>query len=87
LSGRCHVSTDKDEWKNIGGRESVFDGAPWAVYLPPLIPYRAEAVTERLELAIASAPAREWSRNSFARKTLKLRYRARGTLSERYTLS
>ena len=30
LSGRCHVSTDKHEWRNIGERESVFDGAPWA---------------------------------------------------------
>jgi 5-deoxy-glucuronate isomerase len=57
LSGRCRVSTDKDEWRNIGERESVFDGAPWAVYLPPRTPYCVEAMTERLEMAVTSTPA------------------------------
>jgi 5-deoxy-glucuronate isomerase len=59
LSGRCRVSTDKDEWKDIGERTTVFDGAPWAVYLPPQTPYRVEAISERLELAVTSAPADE----------------------------
>ncbi|MDQ4004405.1 MAG: 5-deoxy-glucuronate isomerase [Actinomycetota bacterium] len=57
LSGLCHVSTEGDEWRNVGGRESVFEGAPSALYLPPRTRYRAEAATERLELAVASAPA------------------------------
>jgi 5-deoxy-glucuronate isomerase len=57
LSGLCHVSTERDEWRNIGERESVFDGAPCALYLPPEISYRVEAVTEHLELAVTAAPA------------------------------
>lgn len=57
LSGLCHVSTEKDEWRNIGERESVFDGAPCALYLPPGTHYSVEAVTEKLELAVTSAPA------------------------------
>jgi 5-deoxy-glucuronate isomerase len=56
LSGLCHISADGDEWRNVGGRESVFDGAPCSLYLPPRRPYRVQAVG-RLELAVASAPA------------------------------
>jgi 5-deoxy-glucuronate isomerase len=55
LSGRCTVSAGDERWE-IGGRKSVFDGAPYALYLPPGTDYRIEAVTD-LELAIASAPA------------------------------
>jgi 5-deoxy-glucuronate isomerase len=54
LSGYCTISTD-DEWRGIGERDSVFEGRPYAVYLPPGTDYRIEAVTY-LELAVASAP-------------------------------
>jgi 5-deoxy-glucuronate isomerase len=58
LSGYCTISTaDGDEWRDIGGRDSVFEGAPYALYLPPGTDYRVEAVTH-LELAVASASAR-----------------------------
>ncbi len=57
LSGRCHVSTNREEWRNIGERITVFDGAPYAVYLPAQTHYRVDAVTEQLELAVTSAPA------------------------------
>jgi 5-deoxy-glucuronate isomerase len=57
LSGYCNVSTsDGDEWRGIGERDSVFEGQPYAVYLPPGTDYGIEAVTN-LELAVASAPA------------------------------
>ena len=56
LSGRCAVSTEKDEWGEIGERESVFDGPPHALYLPPGTEYRVEATTD-LEIAVCSAPA------------------------------
>jgi 5-deoxy-glucuronate isomerase len=56
LSGTCTVSAGDEEWEEIGGRESVFDGAPYALYLPPGTDYRIEALTD-LELAVASAPA------------------------------
>lgn len=58
LSGQCNVSTEGEEWSNIGGRESVFDGAPCALYLPPGTAYRVEAVTG-LELAGTSSPAEQ----------------------------
>jgi 5-deoxy-glucuronate isomerase len=56
LSGRCTVSTGDVGWQGIGGRESIFDGAPYAVYLPPGVGYEIESVTD-VEVAIASAPA------------------------------
>ncbi len=56
LSGTCTVSAGDEEWKDIGGRESVFEGPPYAVYLPPGTEYTLQASTE-LEIAVASAPA------------------------------
>ena len=58
LSGYCDVSTAQEEWRGIGERDSVFEGPPHAVYLPPGTDYRIEAVTY-LELAVCSAPASE----------------------------
>jgi hypothetical protein len=58
LSGLCNGSTEGEEWRNIGGRESVFDGVPCALYLPPGTAYRVEAVTG-LELAVTSSPAEQ----------------------------
>jgi 5-deoxy-glucuronate isomerase len=57
LSGRCDVSTESDEWR-FGERESVFEGPPHALYLPPGTGYRVEATTD-LELAVCSAPAEQ----------------------------
>ncbi len=57
LSGYCTVSTAGGEWRDIGGREGVFDGAPHALYLPPGTGYRIQATTD-LEIAVCSAPAR-----------------------------
>jgi 5-deoxy-glucuronate isomerase len=56
LSGTCHVSAGGEQWRDVGGRESVFEGLPDAVYLPPATEYTLEASTE-LEIAVASAPA------------------------------
>ena len=56
LSGTCNVSAGDEAWEDVGGRESVFDGPPDAVYLPPGTDYTVGASTE-LELAVASAPA------------------------------
>ena len=56
LSGYCTISADRGEWRDVGSRESVFDGAPHALYLPPSTEYRIEATTD-LEIAVCSAPA------------------------------
>lgn len=57
LSGRCNVATADTEWEDLGERESVFDGAPYAVYLPPNVTYQIEATSDELEIAVSSAPA------------------------------
>jgi 5-deoxy-glucuronate isomerase len=56
LSGTCNVSAGDEEWQDLGGRESVFDGPPDALYLPPGTEYAIEA-SKDLEVALASAPA------------------------------
>jgi len=42
LSGRCRVEAEGESWE-LGGRESVFAGMPWALYLPRETAYRVEA--------------------------------------------
>jgi 5-deoxy-glucuronate isomerase len=48
LGGKCSVETLGANWKNIGGRAHVFDGLPYAVYLPISSRYAvtAESVCE-----------------------------------------
>jgi len=55
LAGRCHVEADGKSWE-LGGREGVFAGMPWALYLPRDTAYRvAELGRGRLELAVCGA--------------------------------
>jgi 5-deoxy-glucuronate isomerase len=53
LGGRCRVEAEGRSWE-LGGRASVFDGMPWALYLPRDTAYRVEAIGP-LELAISGA--------------------------------
>jgi 5-deoxy-glucuronate isomerase len=53
LAGRCRVEADGERWE-LGERESVFDGMPWALYLPRDTGYRVEALGE-LEVAVCGA--------------------------------
>jgi 5-deoxy-glucuronate isomerase len=53
LSGGCRVEADGAKWE-LGGREGVFDGMPWALYLPRETSYRVEPLGT-LELAICGA--------------------------------
>jgi 5-deoxy-glucuronate isomerase len=55
LSGRCRVSVGPDSWE-IGGRMSIFEGSPWALYLPLRSDVQIEATTD-LELAVCGARA------------------------------
>src|SRR5712691_154689 len=45
LSGGCGVEADGTSYE-LGGRENVFAGMPWALYLPRDTPYRVEAEGE-----------------------------------------
>jgi 5-deoxy-glucuronate isomerase len=53
LGGRCRVEADGRSWE-LGGRESVFAGMPWALYLPRDTAYSVEELG-RLELAVCGA--------------------------------
>jgi len=57
LSGKVTIEAGRDTWRDIGGRDSVFDDrAPYAVYLPPGENARIVARTAA-EVGIGSAPA------------------------------
>jgi len=66
LAGYCNVFAGDDEWRGIGGRDSVFEGPPYAVYLPPGTEYAVEA-DSYLELAVCSAPAEKGAEPSLVR--------------------
>lgn len=51
LGGRCSVESDKGNWPEVGRREHVFDGMPYAVYLPRHSKFAIEPLSDRLELA------------------------------------
>jgi 5-deoxy-D-glucuronate isomerase len=43
LEGFCNVSARDYELRDIGGRDTVFERPPYAVYLPPGTDYTVEA--------------------------------------------
>jgi len=45
LGGRCTVEAEGESW-SLGGRGSVFEGMPWALYLPRETAYRVEGDAE-----------------------------------------
>jgi 5-deoxy-glucuronate isomerase len=58
LAGTVSAEAGGQNWKEIGGRKSVFDdAAPYAVYVPPQTKLTVTATTET-ELAIGAAPAK-----------------------------
>jgi 5-deoxy-glucuronate isomerase len=57
LEGGAVVSTRSEQFE-LPGRASVWDGLPWALYLPAGTSASAVASGERATVAVASAPAR-----------------------------
>jgi 5-deoxy-glucuronate isomerase len=55
LSGTADIGN----WRDVGSRSTVFDGTPDAVYLPPGGSALIAAKSERCEVALCWAPARE----------------------------
>ncbi|HEY3182712.1 MAG TPA: 5-deoxy-glucuronate isomerase, partial [Gaiellaceae bacterium] len=45
LGGRCRVDAQGENWE-LGGRASVFDGMPWALYLPRDTAYSVDGDAE-----------------------------------------
>ena len=53
LSGRANLAAGGREWPGAGGRASVFDGPPTALYVPPGVEWSAEGD----DFAVCTAPA------------------------------
>jgi 5-deoxy-glucuronate isomerase len=56
LSGRAEATAGGKSLGLIGGRESVFDGPPWSLYVPAKSDWSLRATTP-VELAVCSSPA------------------------------
>ena len=56
LGGRCSVNSSRGKWPEIGRRSNVFDGMPWALYLPRHTTFELEALGDDLEIAYAWVP-------------------------------
>src|SRR5262245_60639913 len=55
LGGKATVESSAGRWEGIGRRRNVFDGLPFALYLPPGVAYTIAAETD-LEVALAWCP-------------------------------
>ncbi len=56
LGGQCEVESTAGNWRPLGKRRNVFDGLPYALYLPRQTAYAVRATTF-LEVAFCSARA------------------------------
>jgi 5-deoxy-glucuronate isomerase len=56
LGGRATIESSAGRWAGIGRRRNVFEGLPFALYLPPGVAYTIAAETD-LEVALAWCPA------------------------------
>jgi 5-deoxy-glucuronate isomerase len=57
LSGQADIGVGSHAWREVGSRNSVFDGTPDAVYAPPRQPLEITASSELCEVALCWAPA------------------------------
>ena len=57
LSGRADIACGEQEWRGLGSRETVFDGPPDAVYVPPGAVLAITAASDACEVALCWAPA------------------------------
>lgn len=56
LSGQCNIRTNKGDFSQVGRRENVFAGMPYALYLPPHSEFEIEAISDDFEFASCWAP-------------------------------
>ncbi|MBS1956128.1 MAG: 5-deoxy-glucuronate isomerase [Cyanobacteria bacterium SZAS-4] len=59
LAGRCTVRSNKGNWLELGRRASVFEGMPYALYLPRHCEFELAAQTDHVEVAAAWTPTDE----------------------------
>src|SRR5262245_52223575 len=58
LGGRCSVESTAGSWSNFGGRAHVFNGLPYALYLPINTGFTVSAESD-CELAFCFCPAEQ----------------------------
>ncbi len=56
LSGQCNIRTNKGDFEQVGRRQNVFTGLPYALYLPPYTEFEIEARTDNFEFASCWVP-------------------------------
>lgn len=56
LSGQCNIRTNKGDFSQVGRRENVFAGMPYALYLPAHTEFEIEAISDDFEFASCWSP-------------------------------
>jgi 5-deoxy-glucuronate isomerase len=59
LGGICHIRTSRGDYHQIGERENVFGGRPYALYLPRHTDFEIEALSDGFEVASCWVPVDE----------------------------
>jgi 5-deoxy-glucuronate isomerase len=59
IAGRCHVTSEHGNWRDLGGRPDPFSGLPDAAYLPPGTSFFLDGAGGGAEIALCSAPSRD----------------------------
>jgi 5-deoxy-glucuronate isomerase len=57
LSGKATISSEDKVWRNLGERNSVFDGKATVVYIPRESEYHVIPETEQVEIAVCKVKA------------------------------
>ncbi len=58
MSGHAAVRADGQDFGEIGGRSSPFEGSPWSVYVPAGAPWDVRAAADGCELAVCTSPGK-----------------------------
>jgi 5-deoxy-glucuronate isomerase len=56
MGGRCRISSEAGDWRDLGQRENVFAGKATAAYFPPGFAFSVQAAGP-VEIAVCRAPA------------------------------
>ncbi|MEZ4666781.1 MAG: 5-deoxy-glucuronate isomerase [Anaerolineae bacterium] len=56
LGGQCHIYTSNGNFLNIGKRQDVFDGLPYALYMSRGVDFEIEALSDTFEVASCWVP-------------------------------
>lgn len=59
LGGRCAIDSNRGQWPSVGRRRTVFDGMPYALYLPRRSTLTLVADSEHVEFAHCWVPTTE----------------------------